>query len=66
MQLLARCPKCGQVLKLDVSAADRRIGCPACGRKFRVPDINNFDRAMAVARNARSKVYIDEEGNTYA
>ncbi|HPD45984.1 MAG TPA: hypothetical protein P5279_05665 [Anaerohalosphaeraceae bacterium] len=66
MQLLARCPRCGQILQLDVSAADRRIGCPACGRKFRVPDIADLDRALAVARKARNKVYIDEEGNTYA
>ena len=51
---------------MDISAADRRIGCPACGRKFRVPDVADLDRALAVARKAHSKVYIDEEGNTYA
>lgn len=66
MQLLAKCPACGQILQLDVSSADRRLGCPACGRRFRVPDVTDMERALDVARKARSKVYIDEEGNTYA
>jgi len=66
MQLLARCPKCGRTLQLSLSAADRRIDCSACGRKFRVPDLGRLQKALRVAGAARGTVYVDENGNAYA
>lgn len=65
MQMLAKCPQCSQVLKLSLSAADRRLRCPTCGRMFKVPPLNSLNKAMEVIKGAQSTVYVDEEGNMY-
>lgn len=65
MQLLAKCPKCGRALRLSLSAADRRITCPACGRKFKVPNLQDLQKALSVADAAKGAVYVDEKGNVY-
>ena len=66
MQMLARCPVCGQVLRLTLSAADKRLVCPACGRRFKVPPLDSLKKAMDVVKDAHGTVYVDENGNTYA
>ena len=65
MQMLAKCPRCGQVLKLSISAADRRLRCVSCGRMFKVPPLERLNKAMDVIKGAKSSVYVDEEGNMY-
>ncbi len=65
MQLLAKCPKCSRALRLSLSAADRRITCPACGRRFKVPNLNDLQKALSVADAAKGAIYVDEKGNVY-
>ncbi len=65
MKLLAGCPNCGRTLELSLSAADRRIDCPACGRKFKVPTLENLQKALSVADAAKGAIYVDENGNVY-
>ncbi len=65
MKLLAGCPNCGRTLHLSLSAADRRITCPACGRKFKVPDLGDLQKALSVADAAKGAIYVDEDGNVY-
>jgi len=65
MKLLAGCPNCGCALQLSLSAADRRLTCPACGRKFKVPALENLQKALSVADAAKGAVYVDENGNVY-
>ena len=64
-QLLAACPNCGRTLELSLSAADRRIACPACGRKFKVPNLEDLQKALSVADAAKGAIYVDENGNVY-
>ena len=66
MQMLAQCPKCSQTLMLSLSAADRRLRCPECGRMFKVPPLEQLSKAMEVIKNAKGTVFVDENGNTYA
>ncbi len=65
MKLLAGCPNCGRTLHLSLSAADRRIACPACGRMFKVPDLGDLQKALSVADAAKGAIYVDEDGNVY-
>ena len=65
MKLLAGCPNCGRTLHLSLSAADRRLACPACGRMFKVPDLQDLKKALAVADAAKGEIYVDENGNVY-
>lgn len=65
MQILAKCPQCGHVLKLSISAADRRLRCVSCGRMFKVPPLGRLNKALDVIKDATSSVYVDEEGNMY-
>lgn len=66
MKVLAKCPKCGVVLKLSANDADKRIRCPHCGRRFKVPDLLSLDKAVRVVETADSPVFVDEEGNLFA
>lgn len=66
MQMLAQCPRCSQTLMLSLSAADRRLRCPTCGRMFKVPPLEQLSKAMEVIKNAKGTVFVDENGNTYA
>lgn len=65
MQMLAKCPRCAQPLKLSLSAADRRLTCPTCARKFKVPPLNQLNKALRIIKDAKGTVYVDEQGNTY-
>ena len=65
MYILARCPRCGHILKFKTDAADRRIRCINCGRLFRIPPLERMGKAMKVIKIANATVFVDEEGNTY-
>ena len=65
MQILAKCPKCGQILQLSLEAADRRITCPKCYSLFKVPDLEHLEKALEVIKDAGGTVFVDQEGNVY-
>mgnify|MGYP005630383839 CR=1 FL=1 len=65
MQILAKCPRCGQVLQLSPAAADRRIRCPRCYGLFSVPGPAHLKKAVRVIKNARGRLYVDQNGNIY-
>jgi uncharacterized paraquat-inducible protein A len=65
MQLLAKCPGCSVTLELSLSDADKRKRCGRCGRLFSVPDLEHLQKALAVLRQARSPIYVDEKGRFY-
>ncbi len=65
MQIIAQCPKCGSTWLLDSSAADRRINCRKCGRKFKVPKLEEVPKAVKVIKGAAGTIYVDETGKTY-
>ncbi|HIJ72101.1 MAG TPA: hypothetical protein HPP87_12185 [Planctomycetes bacterium] len=65
MQILAKCPRCGQILQLSPAGADRRITCPRCYRLFKVPDLKSLQKAMEVVKNAHGTVFVDQDGNVY-
>ena len=65
MQILAKCPKCAQILQLTISEADKRIKCPKCYRLFKVPDLECMKKAMKVIKNANSNIFVDQDGNIY-
>jgi uncharacterized C2H2 Zn-finger protein len=65
MQILAKCPRCGQVLQLSLAAADRRIRCPRCYGLFKVPGPAHLQKAVKVIKNARGRLFVDQNGNTY-
>ena len=65
MQILAKCPRCGQILQLSLSAADRRLTCPRCRGLFKVPEPAYLEKAMEVLKNAEGTVFVDQDGNVY-
>ena len=65
MQIIAQCPRCGGVRRLDGGAADRRIRCRKCGRVFKVPTSDEVPKASEVIRQAKGTIYVDEAGKTY-
>jgi hypothetical protein len=44
---------------------DRRQRCRSCGRLFKVPDAQQIEKALQVARQAGKAVFIDEDGSVY-
>ena len=65
MQIIARCPRCDSAWALDGAAADRRVRCPQCGKLCKVPALVDVPKAAEVIRQARSTLFVDEEGKTY-
>jgi predicted Zn finger-like uncharacterized protein len=65
MQILAKCPGCGNSYLLDGSAADRRVRCPQCRKLFKIPHLDEVPQAVKVIRRAQGTVYVDEDGKTY-
>jgi uncharacterized C2H2 Zn-finger protein len=65
MQILAKCPRCGQILQLSPAAADRRITCPRCYRLFKVPDLAHLQKAMRIIKTAGGQVFVDQDGNVF-
>lgn len=65
MKLLAKCPKCTHNLNLDADMADKRIRCPRCNSLFKVPDMENLNKAIKIIQTARTQVYVDQDGKIY-
>jgi uncharacterized Zn finger protein len=65
MQIIARCPGCGSARLLDGGAADRRIRCRKCGMLFKIPKLEEVPKAIKVIKNAKSTIYVDEDGKSY-
>ena len=65
MQIIAQCPACGSAWQLENNAADRRIKCRKCGRLFKVPKLEELPKATKTIQQAKSNIYVDEEGKTY-
>jgi DNA-directed RNA polymerase subunit RPC12/RpoP len=65
VQIIAKCPECGNNWILDSNAADRRITCRKCRRLFKVPKLEDVPKAVKVIKEARGSLYVDETGKTY-
>jgi len=65
MQIIAKCPRCGNHWRLDDNAADRRIRCKKCRRLFKVPKLEDLPKATETLRQAKGDIYVDETGKTY-
>ena len=65
MQIIAQCPACRTTWQLENSAADRRIKCRKCGRLFKVPKLEELPEATKVIKQAKTNIYVDENGKTY-
>ncbi len=65
MQIIAKCPNCGDSQMLDADAADRRITCQMCGRLFKVPKLDEVSKAVKIIEQAKGTIYVDKKGKTY-
>lgn len=65
MEIIAKCPRCHTQWALHSSAVDRRITCAQCGRLFKVPPLQEIPKAERIIRDAKSTLYVDEDGRTY-
>ena len=65
MQIIAKCPSCGNCWLLGSDAADRRIRCAKCRRLFKVPKLNEVSKAVTMVNQAKRTVYVDQAGKTY-
>jgi hypothetical protein len=65
MQIIVRCPRCGNNWLLGAGAADRRIRCRKCRRLFKVPKLDEVPKAVKVIKQAKGDIYVDETGTTY-
>ena len=65
MELLAKCPRCGEVIHLKLGDADKRKRCPKCGSIFKVPDIDHLQEALKVIQKAKTSIYVDQDGKSY-
>jgi len=65
MQIIAKCPACGNSWLLDGSAADRRIKCRKCHRLFKIPKLEEVPKAVEIIKKTKGTVYVDENGKTY-
>jgi hypothetical protein len=65
MQIIAKCPGCGNSCLLDAAAADRRIQCRQCRTLFKVPKLDEVPKAVKVIKQAKGRIYVDQNGKTY-
>lgn len=66
MQIIAVCPDCNYCWLLDINAADRRIKCKNCSNLFKIPQIDEMQKAIDIVKISTQKVLVDKNGNTYA
>jgi uncharacterized paraquat-inducible protein A len=52
-------------MRLSVEDADKRKRCKNCGRLFKVPALEQLQKAIEQIRQAHTRVYVDEKGNVY-
>ena len=65
MQIITKCPQCGNDWTLDSDAADRRVRCRKCGRLFKVPQLDEVPKAVKLIKQAKGTVHADGSGKTY-
>jgi len=65
MKIISRCPACGNSKLLDEQFADRRVRCSACGLLFKVPRLEDVEKAVKVIEKANSTIYVDRRGQIY-
>ena len=65
MQIMAKCPDCHQVARLDGDAADKRVTCEQCGRLFKIPKPEELAKAAKIVKGAKGTVYVDKNGKIY-
>jgi len=65
MKVLAKCPECRRVTEFDATAADRRLKCGWCGRRFKIPAWNELEDAARIIKTDEGAIYIDEDGKLY-
>ena len=65
MNILAKCPKCGRVIQFTHDKADTRTKCPTCGKRFKVPPLEQMDEAVKVIKDTKATVFVDQKGKTY-
>lgn len=65
MKVLAKCPQCKKTTQFGAEAADRRLKCQWCGKRFKVPAWSELEDAARIIRTDDGAVYIDEDGRIY-
>ena len=65
MQIIAKCPGCGNSCLLEADAADRRIKCRKCRTLFKVPKLEEVPKALKLIKHAKGKIYVDQDGKTF-
>ena len=65
MHIIIQCPRCGHRWWLDATAADRRLRCRKCSLLLKVPDLTEIPDAAKVITNAKSEVYVDDDGKVF-
>lgn len=66
MQIIAKCPQCNRSWLLDSSAADRRVTCVKCSKRFKIPAAEEMGKAMEIINNSDKPVYVDNDGKIYS
>jgi hypothetical protein len=64
MQIISKCPMCGFSWLLD-DAIDRRIRCRNCRKLFKIPKLEEMQKAVRVIRTAKGACFVDEQGKTF-
>lgn len=65
MHILAKCPGCHQISRLESDVADKRITCEHCGRLFKIPRPEEIAKAVKIVKGAKGTVYVDKNGKIY-
>ncbi|MHC4132005.1 MAG: hypothetical protein ACYSSP_11200 [Planctomycetota bacterium] len=65
MQIIAQCPSCGNCWLMGPETADRRITCSECGIIFKVPKLDEVPRAARIIKQAKTNLFVDEDGKIY-
>ena len=66
MYIIIQCPRCGRRWWLGAMAADRRIRCRKCFTLLRVPNLTDVPVAAEIISQAKSHLFVDDSGRTYA
>lgn len=65
MQIIAKCPICKISWLLDGDNVDRRVKCINCGKRFRIPKLEEMPKAKNVIEEVKGTIYVDEKGEIF-
>lgn len=65
MQIIAKCPICKISWLLDGDNVDRRVKCIKCGKRFRIPKLEEVPKAKNVIEEVKGTIYVDEKGEIF-